>query len=359
MAPQGQDLVVSRRGWIITCLAAVGLVGFVYYFLLGGSGRVTALQVRMHPESSLTYPNSYLANSDQRDEDDSPGWPLFNNGTPVPAMAETQFYTPSKVVEVIAWYQQQLSVRGWHDVVPQGIGSRYWDRGANEEFYVSCGHQHGSADLWCDVQYHLLSPRFHQELAPAPDLGDPVEQAAVQARQVGLSPLGASPADPRDGTPAADAARSTWPRWPRNGCCGPPVILLDRSAVQAPSSAYHVVTVQSTEYDDLTGHLEFVHFGTTAALAAQDFEYAGFVEAGSQPMQLMGQPATALALTRDGREAVFYAFAYGPEVQVSWYAYRVVTMSIIYVVAPKSCPVTRKECFEALFKGDASTGWSY
>jgi hypothetical protein len=176
---------VGRRSWAAVLLAvAIGAAG-VYYSFLGGSGRVTAWQLRLHPESSLTYPHAYRAGSYQKDEDDANGWFRIENTGPSPAAAETQFYTADSVDKVVAWYEQWLSGRGWIDVVVQGGGSRGWNRGTNEEFNLGCGHQSDSADLWCDAQYYILSARFTLSYASAPPLGDPVSLAAVEQRQVG------------------------------------------------------------------------------------------------------------------------------------------------------------------------------
>lgn len=350
----------KRVRWLAAPVLALALIWAGYYFFLGGSGKVTAWQLRLHPESSLTYPHSYGASSSQSDEDDADGWFRIENTDPRPALAETQFYTVDPVDRVIAWYEQWLSARGWLDVVVQANSARSWDRGANEEFEVACGHQSSSTALWCDVQYHVLSPRFTRSFPPAPPFGDAVSQEAVQQRQLGLSSLGAQITDPREGTPGADAARAGWPNWPHS-CCGNPVILLDASAAEETSplrAAYHVMTLQAAEYDAPSLH-DIVYFGSTEAHAANNFLYAGFVRIGAESTTMFGRTASAYELVRDNREAVFYAISYGPAVQESGYAYRVTTMSIIYDVVPMSCPFTRTECFDVVFKGDAATGWLY
>jgi hypothetical protein len=352
---------VVKRAWVVVPVLVVAVASFGLFYMFGGTGKVTAWQLRLHPESSLTYPRSYGASSAQSDEDDANGWFRIENTDPKPALAETQFYTADSVDRVVAWYEKWLSAHGWQDVVTQGDGSRSWDRGTNEQFEVSCGHQHDSSDLWCDVQYYILSARFHLSYPPAPPLADPVSQAAVEQRQVGLLAVGATITNPVDGTAEAEAARLGWPNWPREGCCGMPVILVNGSLPEqlAPAmSAYHAITLQAAEYDAPSLH-DTVHFGEIASSMSSGFEYAGFVPINSETTQLFGRPANAVELTRDQREAVLYAISYGPPVQESGYAYRVTTISIIYDVAPKTCSLSTHACLDALFKGDASTGWSF
>jgi hypothetical protein len=357
--------VATRRWAALLLVIAIGAVAG-WYFFAGGNGRVTAWQLRLHSESSLTYPNSYRAGSYLKDEDDANGWFRIENTDPTPAVAETQFYTPDSVDKVVAWYEQRLSPRGWADVVVQGDGSRRWDRGTNEEFGITCGHQSDSADLWCDVQYYILSPRFTQSYPPAAPLGDPVSLAAVQQRQVGLAAVGATTADPPDGTAEASAARQNWPSFSGAGlrCCGIPVILRDVSAAQQGSptlSAYHAITLQAVEYDVPSLHEVSQTFGHISSDMKFELEYSGFVQAGSESTLLFGQRADAFEFIRDDREALFYAMSYGPALHFpnSGYSYRVATLSVIYDVAPKGCSPARYECLSALFRGDVSTGWSF
>jgi len=352
---------VVKRARVVVPVLVVAVAAFGLFYTFGGTGKVTAWQLRLHPESSLTYPNSYRASSAQSDEDDANGWFRFENTDPKPALAETQFYTADSVDRVVAWYEQWLSAHGWQDVVTQGDGSRSWDRGTNEQFEVSCGHQSNSRDLWCDVQYDILSARFNLSYPPAPPLADPVSRAAVEQRQVGLEAVGASITDPRDGTAEAEGARHGWPNWPHGGCCGVPVILVNVSSPEqlAPAmSAYHAITLQTAEYDAPSLH-DIVHFGGLASSLPSGLEFAGFVPISSEMTQLLGRPANAVELTRDNREAVLYAISYGPAVQERGYAYRVTTISIIYDVAPKACSLSTHACLDVLFKGDASTGWSF
>jgi hypothetical protein len=352
---------VVKRAWVVVPVVVVAVASFGLFYVFGGTGKVTAWQLRLHPESSLTYTRSSGASSAQSDEDDANGWFRIENTDPRPALAETQFYTADSVDRVVAWYERWLSAHGWQDVVAQGDGSRSWDRGNNEEFEVSCGHQSNSADLWCDVQYHILSARFKLSYQQAPPLADPVSQAAVEQRQVGLLAVGASINDPHDGTAEAEAARLDWPNWPRSGCCGMPVILVNVSSPEqlVPAmSAYHAITLQAAEYDAPSLH-DIVYFGKIATSMSWDFESAGFVPINSEMTPLLGRPAQAVELTRDNREAVFYAISYGPRVQESGYAYRITTISIIYDVAPKTCSLSAQACLGVLFKGDASIGWSF
>jgi hypothetical protein len=352
---------VGKRAKIMVPVLVVAIAAFGLVYIFGGTGKITAWQLRLHPESSLTYPRSYRSSSAQNDEDDANGWFRIENTDPTPALAETQFYTTDSVDRVVAWYEQWLSAHGWQDVVAQGDGSRSWDRGTNEQFEVSCGHQRDSPDLWCDVQYYILSSRFKLSYAPAPRLTDPVSQGAVEQRQVGLLAVGASTTDPQDGTAEAQAARLGWSNWPHETCCGVPVILLNASSPEQISpamSAFHVITLQAAEYDAPSLH-DIAYFGKIASSMSSDFEYAGFVRINSESTQLFGQPATAVELTRDNREAVIYAISYGQPVQESGYSYRVTTVSIIYDVAPQACSLSAPACLALLFKGDASTGWSF
>ena len=357
---------VGRRSWAAVLLAvAIGAAG-VYYFFLGGNGRITTFQLRLHPESSLTYPHSYRAGSYQQDEDDANGWFRIENTGPSPAVAETQFYTADSVDKVVAWYEQWLSGHGWVDVVVQGDGSRRWNRGTNEELNVGCGHQSDSADLWCDVQYYILSARFRIAYPSAPPLGDPVSLAAVEQRQVGLAAVGATTADPRDGTAEASAARLNWPAMDGAGlrCCGTPVIVMNASAAEqvSPSlSAHHAISLQAMEYDVPSQYDIGRKFGQISMEMKFDLEYSGFIQVTSEPTLLFGQTADAFEFKRDDREFVFYAISFGPVVHTpnSGYSYRVTTLSVIYDVAPKACSAAKADCIDVLFRGDRSTGWSF
>lgn len=348
-----------RRAWAALLLAAViAGAGAVYYYFVG-SGRVAAWQLRLHPESTLTYPHAYGASSSQKDEDDANGWLRIENTGPTPAVAETQFYTVDSVDKVVAWYEQWLSAKGWLDIVMQGDGSRAWDRGINEQFDLSRGHQRDSTDLWCDAQYYIMSARFKRSYPPAPAFGDPVSVAAVEQRHVGLLAAGASVTDPHDGTAEASARRASWPF---QHCCGKPIILLDAAAEEQASpsrSAYHAITLQVAEYQIPNDPTEI--FGDIDRWETNNLAYAGFVLVSTASTLLNGQSATSYEFKRDGREAVLYASAYGPSTERpgSGFAYRTATLSIIYDVAPKACPLTTDGCLSLLFRGDASTGWSF
>jgi hypothetical protein len=357
---------VGRRSWAALLLVVAIGAAAAYYFFLGGNGTVTAWQLRLHAESSLTYPHSYRTSSYQKDEDDANGWFRIENTDPSPALAETQFYTADSVDKVVAWYEQGLSARGWVDVVVQGDGSRGWDRGTHEQFNLGCGHQSDSADLWCDAQYSILSARFTLSYPPAPSLGDPVSLAAVEQRQVGLAAVGATAADPRDGTAEASAARLTWPVMGGAGlrCCGIPVIVTNVSAAQqlSPSlSAYHAIALKAVEYDVPSQYDIHRNFGRISSEMKFDLEYSGFVQVRSESTLLFGQSADAFEFKRDDREVVFYAMSFGPALNRpnSGYSYRVITLSVIYDVAPTACSPAKDDCLSVLFRGDASTGWSF
>lgn len=150
-----------KRARVVVPVLLVAVASFgLFFYMFGGTGTVTTWQLRLHPESSLTYPRSYDARTSMRDEDDANGWFRIENTDPTPALAETQFYTADSVDMVVAWYKAWLSAHGWHRVSTQSNDSWSWTRGTNEQFDVGCWANHNSSDTWCDIQYHLLSAKF-------------------------------------------------------------------------------------------------------------------------------------------------------------------------------------------------------
>jgi hypothetical protein len=320
---------------------------------------VTAEQLRTHTESRLTYPNAHNVFHSETDELDRGSFvPL----SPTPAYADITFDTTDRPNLIIAWYDAWLKQRGWEDVVIQGDGSRSWVRGVHEDFVVDCSYQSDSSNRVCHADYTLRSARFKSPNAVAPPLDDPVSLSAVEARRVGLRAtvdlaqyVSGDPI-PRDGTPEASVARSDWPT---KVCCAVPVVLLDTAAAEQASplrSAYHAATIEVAEYDrpDVKGRgFGFIERSENANLTS-----SGFVLAKTGGTKIGGQDASAYAYVRGDREIVLFAIAYGPSQEAAQnIKFRDATLSIIYDVAPNSCPLSNAECFNDLFGMDG-TRWS-
>jgi hypothetical protein len=59
--------VVKRARVVVPVLVVLAIAAFGVFYMFGGTGKVTAWQLRLHAESSLTYPRSYRALSAQSD----------------------------------------------------------------------------------------------------------------------------------------------------------------------------------------------------------------------------------------------------------------------------------------------------
>ena len=322
------------------------------------SNGVTAAEVRTHPESTLTYPVAYNVTSSQSDEVDRG---TFENITPSPATATTTFDTSDRVDRVVAWYDSWLGARGWHDIDRQGDGSRSWVRGKSEDFAVDCSYAGQTGERRCMVAYVLRSARFKAPHPAVPAFGDPVAQATVAERLVGIAATEdrvrylSGAAIPPDGTPAAAAARAGWLQ---GFCCASPVMLDDSAMAESPTrSAYHAILLQVAEYNrpDVSGGA----FGSIERNEILNLENSGFVLENAGRAALDGAPANAYLYERGLCEAVIFSISYGPALAAAQgIAYRVATVRIVYDVAPLSCDLSRPECFDVL-AGTAGAVWSH
>ena len=305
----------------------------------------------------MAYPNASNVDSIITDELDEP----FLEESPHPASEETDFTTADRVDRVVAWYEDQLSPRGWSDATDQGNGNRRWVRGAYEDFFLDCSYMQSSTDRLCHADYTLGSARFPAIAAAAPPLGDPVTLAAVRERQVGLEATEdhvqyfSGPPIPMEGTAEAAAARA---QWPKGWCCASPVKLDDSSMPADPSgtrTAYHAVLLQVAEYDrpDVRGGA----FGRIERDEMRNLGDSGFVLANVGTTLVNGSQADTFVFERGLREAVIFTIGYGsPMPAGQGVRYRVATVRIVYDVAPGSCDLSRPGCFDAL-AGTAGVSW--
>ena len=321
-------------------------------------GYVSTADLMSHPEAALVYPNSSKVATSVTEELDAP----FLEESPTPAFEQTDFSTADLVDRVVAWYEDQLSSRGWSDAADQGNGNRRWERGTHEDFYLDCSYEESNGDRRCLAVYTLRAPRFAAPMAAAPPFGaDPVAQKVVQERHVGLAATEfrvqylSGPPIPADGTAAAAAARA---QWPKGWCCASPVMLDDSSMPADPSgnrSAYHAVLLQVAEYDrpDVQGGA----FGSIERDEIRNLKDAGFVLANVGSTLLAGFQANAYVFERGLREAVVFSIAYGsPSIAGQGVRYRVATVRIVYDVAAGSCDLAYAECFDTL-AGTAGVSW--
>ena len=319
-------------------------------------GDVTTHDIQQHPEASLTYPGATNVTHMFDNELDTPD--QFGQG-PQPASAVTNFQTTDRVDRVVAWYDQWLAPHRWLDATDQGNGDRRWVRGANEDFFLDCSYQAG-AERTCIAAYTLRSAHFPARNAAAPALGDPVTEAVVRARQVGIAAmedrvfyLSRQPI-PQDGTAGGGVARS---RWPQGVCCAVPVLLDDSSMGESPTlSAYHAVQLQVAEYNrpDVQGGA----FGSLERGEMRNLENSGFLLENTGTAALSGDRADAYVFERGLREAVIFLIGYGPAMTAAQgIGYRVATVRIVYDVAPASCDLSRPECFDVL-AGTADVVWT-
>ena len=323
-----------------------------------GSGYVTVQEIQRHPEASLTYPGATNVTHMSDSELDTPD--TFGQG-PRPASTTTRFYTQDRIDRVIAWYDAWLSAHGWMDAVEQGNGNRRWERTRSEEFYVDCSYQDPDGRRVCLAAYTLRSPRFGAKVAPAPAFGDPVAEATVRSRSVGLEAVEgglqylSGPPIPMEGTPAAQAARA---RWPQGVCCASPVMLDDSAMAESPTrSAYHATLLEVAEYNrpDVSGGA----FGNIERKEMLNLENSGFLLENVGLVGLNGASANVYVYERGLREAVILSVSYGPAMAAAQgIAYRVATVQIVYDVAPRSCDLSRPDCFDIL-AGTANVVWSH
>ena len=323
-------------------------------------GSITAAEVFAHPEATLTYPGSYNVSHSAEDEYDGGGIEPVDLH---PAGATTAFYTSDRLDRVMAWYDAWLQPRHWLDAQDQGNGDRHWERGANEDFMVSCAYQLASGDHACIVGYTLRTPRFKANFPAAPPIGDPVSLDVVQQRHVGLAATEyrvqyiSGPPIPVAGTPEAAAAIA---KWSTSWCCASPVILDDSALAEdgsGPRSAYHAVVLEVAEYNrpDVPGGA----FGSIERNEMENLLDSGFVPENVGQSTLNGQPADAFVYERGLREAVMFWIGYGPVMTGGLgTGYRVATIRIVYDVAPSSCDLSRAECFDVL-AGSAGASWTH
>ncbi|HET9410673.1 MAG TPA: hypothetical protein VFO75_02205 [Candidatus Dormibacteraeota bacterium] len=334
---------------VMSCACAVG----------SADGPVSDQDLRSHEEGILTYPGSsdvFHQVNDERDSSD-----VFGSG-PNPASVTGGFSTSDRVDRVVAWYDAWLAGHGWSDAQDQGNGDRRWERGAHEDFDLTCSES-GGRGLSCLTAYLLRSTHFGPPDRAAPPFGDPVSVAIVAQRRVGLAAtedrvqyLSAQPM-PIDGTSEAAAARS---KWSTGICCAMPVILADTSEAEASSgtrSAYHAVVLEVAEYNrpDVPGGA----FGRIQRQEMQNLGNSGSLADNVGIGSLQGQSANVYLYERGLREAVLFAVAYGPPMAGGQgVAYRVATVQVVYAVAPKSCDLSRPECFDVL-AGTAGVIWAH
>jgi hypothetical protein len=351
----------NRSGMHAARLAAPALIALLAGIacgLTGTPGSISAADVLKHPEASLTYPGSYHVSHSAEDESDGGG---IVPGDAHPAGAATAFYTSDRLDRVIAWYDAWLQTRQWLDAQDQGNGDRRWERGAHEDFFVSCAYQLASGGHACTVAYTLRAARFKASNAAAPPIGNPVSVDVVQQRHVALAATEdrvqyiSGPPIPVDGTPQAAAARA---KWSTNWCCASPVIVDDAALAEdgsGPRSAYHAVVLEVAEYDrpDVEGGAA----GSLERNEMQNLLGSGFVLENVGQTTLGGLPAAAFVYERGLREAVILSIAYGKVMTGGLgTAYRVATLRIVYDVAPSSCDLSRSECFGVL-AGSAGATW--
>jgi hypothetical protein len=323
-------------------------------------GSISAAEVFAHPEATLTYPGSYNVSHSAVDEYDGGGIEPVDLH---PAEATTGFYTSDRLDRVIAWYDAWLQPRHWLDAQDQGNGDRHWERGANEDFLVSCAYRLASGDHACVVGYTLRTPRFKANFPSAPPIGDPVALDMVEQRHVGLAATESrvqyisGPPIPLAGTPEAAAAKA---KWSTSWCCASPVILDDAALAEdgsGPRSAYHAVVLQVAEYDrpDVQGGA----FGSIERNEMENLTDSGFMAVNVGQGILNGRAADAFVYERGLREAVIFSIEYGSVMTGGLGTrYRVATVRIVYDVAPSSCDLSRSECFDVL-AGSAGAVWAH
>jgi hypothetical protein len=323
-------------------------------------GSISAADVLAHPEATLTYPGSYHVSHSADDEYDGGGIEPVDLH---PAAATTAFYTSDRLDRLIAWYDAWLQPRQWLDAQDQGNGDRRWERGAHEDFFVSCAYQFASGDHACTVTYTLRASRFKAKISAAPSIDSPVSLAVVQQRHVGLAATEdrvqyiSGPPIPVAGTAQAAAAIA---KWSLSWCCASPVILDDSALAEdgsGPRSAYHAVVLEVAEYDrpDVQGGA----FGSIERNEIENLIDSGFVLENVGQSTLNGRPADAFVYERGLREAVLFWIGYG-DVMTGGLGtgYRVATVRIVYDVAPSSCDLSRAECFDVL-AGSAGATWAH
>jgi len=340
--------------------ALIAVLAGISCELTSAPGAIGTADVLKHPEATLTYPASYNVSHSAEDEYDGGGVKPVDLH---PAGATTTFYTADRQDRVIGWYEAWLQPRQWLDAQDQGNGDRRWERGAQEDLFVSCAYQLASGGHSCTVAYTLRSARFKASNTAAAPLDNPVSVDVVQQRHVALAATEdrvqyiSGPPIPVDGTPEAIAARAKWStRW----CCATPVIVDDAALAEdgsGPRSAYHAVVLEVAEYDrpDVQGGA----FGSIERNEMQNLVDSGFVVVNVGQTTLGGMPAAAFVYERGLREAVIFSIAYGKVMTAGLgTAYRVATVRIVYDVAPSSCELSRPECFDVL-AGSAGAIWSH